>query len=195
MFDRLILDAGDVLIADAMPAVFGDMAAAVGASNAVEPLFERHTTVSRQLWGGEISEIAYWEHLARVLDVEFDSTWRDLLAARMRPLVPVQILEAWAQHVELVLLSNHRTEWLVPALSGAGYLEYFDRLVVSDSVGFVKPDREIFELAAPPGSRALFVDDREFNLVVARSLGWETVAADPSGRWVGEVFSLLGIES
>jgi HAD superfamily hydrolase (TIGR01509 family) len=195
VFDQLILDAGNVLIADAMPALFADLAAVAGASNAVEALFQRHTSVSRRLWRGDMSETAYWEHLARALDVKFDSTWRDLLVAHLRPLVAAEVLAAWAKQVELVLLSNHRTEWLVPALTDAGYLKYFDKLVISDSVGFVKPEREIFELTAPPSSRAVFVDDRESNLVVARLLGWETVAADLSQHWVTVVSSLLEIES
>ncbi|MEU8151929.1 hypothetical protein [Nonomuraea sp. NPDC048901] len=190
----MILDAGDVLIADAMPGVFADMAADAGAIDATQSLIEKHISVSRQLWGGEMSETAYWEHLAQALGTREDGHWRGLLATRLRPLVHPRVLRQWAECVDLVLLSNHRTEWLIPAMSGAGYLEHFTQLVISDSVGFVKPDREIFELVNPPKGRALFVDDREFNLTVGRSLGWRTVAGAPDGRWVGKVSALLGVQ-
>jgi putative hydrolase of the HAD superfamily len=67
------------------------------------------------------------------------------------------------------LLSNHRTEWLMPRLERFGLADHFERIYVSDAIGFVKPDAGAFRMArAAAGSREVtYVDDKPENVAAA----------------------------
>jgi len=72
---------------------------------------------------------------------------------------------------------------------------YFERVVVSDAIGFAKPHPAAFESAlADVGlarNQVLFVDDKHRNIAVARALGLQVVWADPTSAWLEEVDRLL----
>ncbi|MCX6719779.1 MAG: HAD family phosphatase, partial [Candidatus Staskawiczbacteria bacterium] len=61
-----------------------------------------------------------------------------------------------------------------------GY-DYFDKVYLSCEVGFVKPQKEFYELAvkdlAVPPSDCIFIDDSEGNLLPAKEMGMKTVLA------------------
>lgn len=67
------------------------------------------------------------------------------------------------------LLSNHRSEWLLPRLQRFGLDGRFERVYVSDAIGLVKPDVEAFRLAqrAAGSRRILYVDDKPANVAAA----------------------------
>lgn len=67
------------------------------------------------------------------------------------------------------LLSNHRSEWLLPRLQRFGLDGRFERVYVSDAIGLVKPDVAAFRLAQrAAGSRPiLYVDDKPANVAAA----------------------------
>ena len=69
----------------------------------------------------------------------------------------------------LWLLSNHRTEWLMPRLERFGLADRFERIYVSDAIGFVKPDPGAFRMArAAAGNRVVtYVDDKPENVAAA----------------------------
>jgi len=75
-----------------------------------------------------------------------------------------------------------------------GY-EFFDVVILSCEVGIVKPEKEIYQLTLDKlgikGEEAIFIDDREENLVPARELGIKTVLAQSSEQIIREVNTLL----
>jgi FMN phosphatase YigB (HAD superfamily) len=195
MISPLVLDAGNVLIADAMPMVFYDIAMDMGSPRLARLLEREHAMLSHALWSGRLSEAEYWEMLARSQGFEPQKQWRDLLFSRLQPLVDPSILGRWSAVTPLVALSNHRSEWLLPALDRAGYASYLTRVVVSDTVGLTKPDERIFRLVLddPDAHDPLFVDDCAANVGAALAMGWRALRADPTGFWVQEVDRLLAL--
>ena len=71
------------------------------------------------------------------------------------------------------LLSNHRSEWLLPRLARFGIADRFERVLVSDRVGAAKPDPRSFEQVglAARRQRVCVVDDSPANIAAARALG------------------------
>lgn len=74
--------------------------------------------------------------------------------------------------------------------------EYFDDVILSYQVGLVKPDPEIFELAASrlgvEVSECVFVDDDERNVAAAKSCGMRGVTYE-WGMNIEEVLKAAGV--
>lgn len=88
---------------------------------------------------------------------------------------------------DTAILSNHRTEWLLPALER--FKLSAPRVFVSDVLGSSKPSLACFvqclELwGVSDASTVLFADDKLENVSAARSLGMHAIIADDRGEWV-----------
>ncbi|MYT28305.1 MULTISPECIES: HAD-IA family hydrolase [unclassified Streptomyces] len=88
--------------------------------------------------------------------------------------VVVTMLRRVREHMPLVLVTNATLE-LESDLESLGLSDFADHVVSSARVGVVKPDREIYEIAAEQAEiameRCLFVDDRLENVEAAVALG------------------------
>ncbi|CAN7318672.1 HAD-IA family hydrolase [Paenibacillus sp. LjRoot153] len=119
-----------------------------------------------------------------------DRSW---ILQQLKPLAAMKHLEAWGQHADIHLLSNHRIEWL--ALLLEPILPFLKNTTISSEVGYCKPNREVYELVQThfPKEQAvvLFVDDQEKNLVPARAMGWHTLLADAEEAWIAQVTAFL----
>ena len=78
-------------------------------------------------------------------------------------------------HYKLAIVSNANVGSLQRRL-GAEQLAIFDAIIVSAEVGYIKPELEIFELAARrlgdvPFAQAVFVDDSPLYVAAAAALG------------------------
>ncbi|MFF9219647.1 HAD family hydrolase [Streptomyces viridosporus] len=86
----------------------------------------------------------------------------------------VTMLRRVREHVPLVLVTNATLE-LESDLESLGLSDLAGRVVSSARVGVVKPDREIYEIAAEQAEtdieRCLFIDDRLENIEAAVELG------------------------
>ena len=79
-----------------------------------------------------------------------------------------------------------------------GY-DYFDKVYLSCEVGFVKPQKEFYELAVKdlavlPGE-CIFIDDSEGNLLPAEKLGMKTVLAKKPEQIVEDVWAIIKSEN
>lgn len=83
------------------------------------------------------------------------------------------------KHYRLALLSNDSSEWSSYLRDKYLINDYFDVITVSGDVKVKKPDSKIFILTIDKlgcsASDCIYVDDREFNLEAAKSLGMDTV--------------------
>lgn len=83
------------------------------------------------------------------------------------------------RHYKLALISNDSSEWSCYLRDKYKINEYFDVITVSGDVRVKKPDPRIFELTLDKlgcsAADCIFVDDREFNLEAAKSLGMDAV--------------------
>ena len=193
-FELLVLDAGGLLVSNQLLALFAELARAAGVS--VHRVHALHHQLRHRLWCGQINEPTFWSTMFESLGLAHDpDRWRARMGHLLGPGIPARTLERWSGHIPVWLLSNHRSEWLLPALERHGLTRHLERVVVSDIVGVAKPDPAIYELvearAGHAPQRLLFVDDRPRNLRPARHRGWHTIRADRHGRWTGTVDRLL----
>nr|WP_246427706.1 HAD-IA family hydrolase [Paenibacillus phyllosphaerae] len=94
-------------------------------------------------------------------------------------------LQEWSRTMDLHLLSNHRTEWLLPVLQP--YLSCFKSITISSEAGLAKPNPDLFTRLSntlPSGAEVIFVDDHERNLEQGRAIGWAGLIADPENKWI-----------
>lgn len=82
--------------------------------------------------------------------------------------------------LRLIALSNWSAETFPRARHRMTFLDDFDGVLISGSVGLIKPDRAIFDLVAQrhdiePG-RAVFIDDSPKNVAAAAEAGFDAIA-------------------
>jgi putative hydrolase of the HAD superfamily len=116
-------------------------------------------------WEGRITEAEMWAGIAPDLDARClkadleqryrPGPWFDWVAAHDGPI--------W-------LLSNHRSDWLLPRLERFGVADRFERVLVSDALGAAKPSPKAFAALVDRPSLAYF-DDSHRNVQAARALG------------------------
>jgi putative hydrolase of the HAD superfamily len=186
---------GGVLLASSMPRILDLVAAQSPRSRRQLRRFFNHT-LRDELWSGRTSEPDFWAALLAFAEVppEHAERLRASVPGILTPLPAMARLCVWSALTEVVVLSNHRHEWVLPALERAGVAGCVRRMLISSRVGAVKPDPEAYAplLALPhdPG-RMLVVDDRPVNLRAAAALGLDTLLADEDGAWIGRLDALL----
>jgi FMN phosphatase YigB (HAD superfamily) len=196
--ELLLLDVTGVLLSDAIPAVFRDIAGSAGGRRTARELAALHReTLKADLWRGAITESQYWDAIAAFVGVDGRHAWRAALLRRYRPLVSGTWLRACAEVVPVWVLSNHRAEWASHVLWQTGLAPCLSRTFISSQRHVIKPEPAAFEqvLACWGGlpSRVLFVDERAGNLRAAERMGLAPLRADRRGRWALEVAGALGI--
>jgi len=144
-------------------------------------------------WTGAISEAEFWRRLTGS-NGRADQYRKQL--ATMYELGPAAgRLAHWNSVAPIWLLSNHRSEWLLPRLDQFDLTQRFERILVSDQLGCAKPDQQVFapvlDHAADAGS-VLFVDDQKPNVQAAQRLGMQTILAQGEG-WLAEIDAALTI--
>ena len=148
-----------------------------------------------------------------------DSFWLKF-SQRINKSMPVNVKELarklFNEHFELYeevvnMLKNLKTNGYVTAVLSDtfpymaditrernGY-DYFDKVYLSCEVGFVKPQKEFYELAVKdlvvlPGE-CIFIDDNENNLLPAEKLGMKTILAKKPDQTVEDVWAIIKLEN
>jgi len=184
----LVLDVGGVLLADPLAEIFDELAQRSDKSReAIVGFYGRE--LREPLWSGSVDEEEFWRLLLDFAGLPPEpSWWRRKTIRAMKPLPGAACLADWSRRVPVWLLSNHRTEWLEPALGQTGLGQFLARALVSDVTHRVKPDRaafaEILEVSGLSASQGLFVDDQARNVQAAQAIGLAGLVADPSGDWL-----------
>jgi putative hydrolase of the HAD superfamily len=101
---------------------------------------------------------------------------------------------AAAGRYRMMTLNNESLELNLYRIEHFGLRDIFEAFFSSCWLGSAKPSQQIYLLAlgisqAPP-DRALFIDDREPNLVPARALGLRTIHFTTGDRLAGELAAL-----
>lgn len=145
-------------------------------------------SVRERAWQGGLDETSVFEELAqRSVDVR---TARAQLRTFYAPGPAVERVKQWSESLPVWLLTNHRSEWLLPMLDEFGVSRCFERILISDRIGRVKPDPEAFGQVLSyrfAGAQTLVVDDQLHNLCSAAALGFRTLQARPKNRWVEQI--------
>jgi putative hydrolase of the HAD superfamily len=127
-------------------------------------------------WEGRVTEAEMWAAIAPGAD---PVCLRADLERRYRP-------GPWFDFVTrhdgpMWLLTNHRTDWLLPRLDRFGITDRFERILVSDALRAAKPSPAAFAPLVAHGSVAFFDDSRR-NVDAARALGLSAARVVPTPR-------------
>jgi len=136
----------------------------------------------RAYWGGHLPEAAFWD----ALGLEVPGHARRAEVLDLRPRVAPQRVAAWARVADVWVISNHRHEWLLPALAAHGLDAVVHRIEVSSLSGRVKPDPGAWEVLladGTPAAQVAVVDDQRRNLEAAEGLGIAAIAAAGDDAW------------
>jgi len=173
-----------------------------------------------------VEEKEYAKKMTRDLFKQFDkglldedSFWSKF-SQRINKSMPVNVKELarklFNEHFELYeevvnMLKNLRANGYVTAVLSDtfpymaditrernGY-DYFDKVYLSCEVGFVKPQKEFYELtvkdlAVLPGE-CIFIDDNEDYLLPAEKLGMKTILAKKPDQIVEDVWAIIKSEN
>ncbi|CAM4022672.1 HAD family hydrolase [Lederbergia lenta] len=75
----------------------------------------------------------------------------------------VNIIDSIKRHVKVAIITNGTTQRQKAKIINTNLNRYFDTIIISEEVGFSKPDKRIFELALNrlevPAESALFIGD------------------------------------
>lgn len=185
----ILLDLGGVLFEDSLSRdAYRRLARRLGINPAVTLGFRDR--VREPLWTGEMSEDQFWAEFSELAgeDAELVSEWQERVRSP-QPLGTVARVGELAAAADLCVLSNHRHEWIGPALKRSGVAGACEQLLISSEIGVCKPESSAFRLARDcfvDGWPVMFVDDQQSNLDAARARGFQTLLADPAGRWVDQ---------
>jgi putative hydrolase of the HAD superfamily len=187
----LVLDCHGLVLNDPWRQFIRDCARRAGADEAV--WLQRWRREWRQrAWLGQMSDGELWEALCGESRDRAD--WTGFLEPRysLGPAAPH--LARWRRRAGVVLLSNHRGAWLRPRLDRWQLTRCFDRILVSDEIAVVKPDRRAFEIAIGdvPAEAVLYADNAEANVNAARQAGLTAVLAASDAAWIAEIDARLG---
>jgi len=87
----------------------------------------------------------------------------------------IELIKVLKKNYKIGLLSNSNAHWLREILRNYNLSELFESVVISQDVGFIKPQKEIFEIILKEldvdPSETRFIDDRESNTLAAEKLG------------------------
>ena len=177
--DRLVvLDVHGVVFSNPLVPYLAEMAGHYGREGS-EVLQAWSTRLRRPFWLGQLGEAELWTSLFPGCDPVAVSAE---LEERYEAGPLFHRLDAISDPIWL--LSNHRSEWLMPRIARFGLEGRFERVYVSDAIGFVKPEpgafRFVRELA---GERTIrYLDDKPANVTVAATVFDEVLGLEQANR-------------
>jgi putative hydrolase of the HAD superfamily len=180
----VILDYGEVLC---YPPTAEEISRMAGPF-AVEPI------PFRKLWDrnrlrydrGDFSPQDYWSELAKDAKTELAPhqftelcRWDLEMWAHENPAMIEWLKQIHAAGIKTGLLSNMPHDMIRHVRSVFPWLDYFDHQTFSAEVQLIKPDRAIYEHSlrglGVAAAEALFVDDKEANVLGARAVGMRAI--------------------
>lgn len=183
MVEALIFDLGGVFLhlkaeqalqqfAEGLPHL--DMGTINEMMNAMRPLQIRYER-------GEIGTHAFFQSVQSHFKTQFDlvwflSCWQEMFSLNQEM---VDLLGQVADLYPCHLLSNTNALHMTYIYQHYTFFHYFQTQILSYEVGLLKPDIEIYQLAAKTANvdpcRCLFIDDKEENVQGARAVGMQAI--------------------
>jgi epoxide hydrolase-like predicted phosphatase len=148
---------------------------------------------------GLITETEFRTAMAQQLKLSL-ATWQQAMREAEQPDTELlTYIKELRKTYKTAVLSNANTGVLEYRI-GSDWLEAsFDEVVVSAAVHMVKPDHRIYdytlEKLGVSAAEAVFIDDREFFLGVARDLGMQTILFKHSDQLKADLEKLLASQS
>lgn len=136
------------------------------------------------LQSGLFNHVEFWKKIIKEMGLELpDSKLKDLWLtpyikfSKINPQM-ISLVNKLKENYRVGLISNTQ-EPHVSYNRKRGSYKYFDPVVLSNEVGFRKPDKKIFELYLEKvdlkPDEMVFIDDAEHNLTEAKEMGIHTI--------------------
>ena len=150
------------------------------------------TNIFRKLETGEISPEQFRHEIRCITkkslsNKEIDNAWLVLLLDV--PDEKLEMLLTLRKNYRVFMLSNtnaiHIDNILRKTFDRNGHVfdDYFEKAYFSYQIGYVKPDKDIFEFmlndAGIKAEETLFIDDSEINIITAKGMGFKTFQPKP----------------
>lgn len=145
---------------------------------------------------GKLSEAEFSEELEILTGIAVpDIIWQMSDVVNILPEMQEFALELKSRGFQIGIISNMSSA-MAGNIKGSGGYDPFSIVVNSCEVGFMKPSREIYDLAIKRAGahpeKAIFIDDLEANLEYPISLGMKTVLGLNPNQIINDVNRLLG---
>ncbi|MGI8669643.1 MAG: HAD family hydrolase [Aridibacter sp.] len=131
---------------------------------------------------GKISSREFFDFVKKTLDSkmnfeQFVENWNGIFI--LEPILSKNLIKNLSEKYKLLILSDTNEIHFEFIKQNFPILRYFDDFVLSYEVGFLKPSREIFQIAVEkagcPPEECFFTDDMEGNVTGAREFGINAV--------------------
>ncbi len=191
-YTTIFFDWGGVIASDPGDEFLGQLLRNVGATEPqVQEIFE---TYMKRFMRGQISEAEYWQELRTKygftihdsISEEFKK-WRGLVA---NDDILALVKEAKTTGLKVAILSNV-IEPSYNAIKLAGYYDLFDEVIASCKIGYVKPEKEMYNIAlgrlGVSAEESVFIDDKPACLAPAAQMGFKTILAQNPEQIIRDV--------
>lgn len=195
-YTTIFFDWGGVVANDPGDEFLSDLIKSIGASDAqVQEIFE---TYMKRFMRGQLSEAEYWQELGTKYDLAIHDSISDEFKKWQGLIANEDILalarELKAEGLNIAILSNV-IEPTYNVIKQAGYYDLFDDVIASCKVGYVKPEKEIYEIALKrfnvTADESIFIDDKQYCLDPAGAMGFKTILAQSPEQIIRDVRNRL----
>jgi len=109
----------------------------------------------------------------------------------------IEIIKELKENYTIGLLSNAPSQYLRNILQENNLEQYFNEIVISSEVGYIKPSKEIFEIMldrlGTDASSTIFIDDNKIHIKGGESLGIKGIVFKKAVQ-LREELEFLGIK-
>ncbi len=191
-YTTVFFDWGGVIASDPGDDFLADLLKSVGARDAqVQEIFESYM---KRFMRGQISESEYWQELHSKYGLRIHDSishelkkWRGLVANKD---ILMFAQELKAQGLHIAVLSNV-IEPTYSAIEQTGYYDLFDEVIASCKVGYVKPEKQIYDIALKrlnvTADESIFIDDKQYCLDPATAMGVKTILAQSPEQIIRDI--------
>lgn len=144
-------------------------------------LYKQNYHIHRDFEKGLISEKVFIDQMLEYLDHKIDGEtfcryWSDIFSLNVDV---VALLPEIKKNFKLYLVSNTNSIHQKYGYQHYEFLKIFDKLFLSHEVGFVKPEKEIYQAVEKfsgfPSNEHIFIDDILEYVEAAKSIGWDGI--------------------
>lgn len=127
----------------------------------------------------KISDKQYYRELAKATGFEaqqVEDYFNDNIIINK---VIIGTLKKLINHYKIIMISNSNSTMLRNIIANYELCDYFDEILISGEVGYMKPQPEIYQLVLDKfnlkPSEIIYIDDRAQNIEAAKQLGIDSI--------------------
>lgn len=140
---------------------------------------------------GELTRGAFYEKVGALAGMSAEQAKQGIQAELHMNESLIALLPVLKKRFKLAIISNTGDEWVMDIMRQSKLMPFFDEIILSSQVGYVKPQKEIFDLA---GERlgvslleCMFVDDRKANIGPAKTYGMDCILFTDTPAFIAEL--------